>query len=892
MPESARSLWKLIVACEVLSRDAARRLVEEYGEAGLRLDAAATDVAQRLISDGHVSRYHVEHLLRGQRRRFRYGAYLVWEPITSGRFTGLYRARRDDDATCYLMYRGEKADAEADGLDDQRTRWRKLATDGSAAGLYPIVDEIVVAERVIVVLSENSGQTLSEAVAAGSLEGSDAVGRAGLEIATALSRLEQAGIAYGVLGEDNVWCDDEGQDGGSGLRLLGPPLVQLAESTSDDARHEAWQHDAHALADWLRRGFGGGQHRAVLRRVVAGLRGTDGEEPLRSADEVVAALTAFGDDASTERDTAEASDAFPAIHVGDTSMSARVKTRGRVGAAPARRGKTARRDDVTDATDGTIGGRSRPAAWPMAAAAASTLLAVVVVGWWLLRMLSPWTLVAGNDSRTSVREQSEASADQAGDNRAGATAGNSAADDRVARRDQLWRSPTEGEPMDLAYLPVGVQAIVAVRGAELASSAEGGRIIETLGPWARSVADDVIGRCGAALSDIEQLVVAFRDAGGTQPEMIVVVRLVEPRDQSDWLSEWQSAGEGEISGQRVYVRDELCLWFPVGDSESTSRRVAVIAGAGTLGEIVESGSAVESHSRQLAALVTQSDADRAITILSTPSFLQSGGRDLFSDEAETLRELIDLWFRDEAAAFLVSFDTDEQFFSEIRVYPASGVMPDTLARRLQAELSASPGQLRDYVERLELSDYGRRIVMRLPRMVEAWTEFVRFGIEDRQVVFRSYLPAAAAHNLALGGQIVLQEQPGEAIEVVVNTDTTGIAERLDRVMSLTVPRESLHATLGMLGDELGVEVEIIGGDLEAVGITRNQSISLDARELTGKAILATILRSADSEGRLVYVVHEADEDESAGDGKIVIATRAAAERRGDVIAGPSDSEIE
>jgi hypothetical protein len=449
-------------------------------------------------------------------------------------------------------------------------------------------------------------------------------------------------------------------------------------------------------------------------------------------------------------------------------------------------------------------------------------------------------------------------------------------------------------------LPPGVQAIVAVRAAELWRSPQGERIVATLGPWAQALVDDVARRCSVPLAQVEQLVIGFRDAGSTQPEMIVVVRLAEPRKLDDWLAAWQYTAESTIGDQAVYARDELRLWLPEEVGDGAASHVAVIAEGNTLKEIIDAEGAAPVAPRRLTALVAQSDSDRQITILGMPSFLRSGARDLLDGEAAGVRGLVDLWLRDDVAAYLLSFDTDENFFSEIRVYPASGVQPDELARRLQTQLSDSPGELRDYVERLDLGDYGRRLVMRLPRMVEAWTEFLRYGIEDRQVVFRSYLPAAAAHNLAMGGQIILLEKPSRSAEAVATVQTISVDERLDRTMSLVVPRESLHASLGMLADELGVTIDIVGGDLEDEGITRNQSISVDVREGSGRAILETILRSADSDGRLVYVVHEADvyeadgQDGASGDrrAEIVVTTRAAAASRGDTIAGPAVGEIE
>ena len=46
----------------------------------------------------------------------------------------------------------------------------------------------------------------------------------------------------------------------------------------------------------------------------------------------------------------------------------------------------------------------------------------------------------------------------------------------------LWASPTDGPPLELAYLPPGVEIILAVRPAELLAHPEGKKVLAALGP--------------------------------------------------------------------------------------------------------------------------------------------------------------------------------------------------------------------------------------------------------------------------------------------------------------------------------------------------------------------------------------------------------------------------
>jgi hypothetical protein len=82
----------------------------------------------------------------------------------------------------------------------------------------------------------------------------------------------------------------------------------------------------------------------------------------------------------------------------------------------------------------------------------------------------------------------------------------------------------------------------------------------------------------------------------------------------------------------------------------------------------------------------------------------------------------------------------------------------------------------------------------------------------------------------------------------------------------------------MISDEIGIPMEILGGDLQLEGITKNQSFGLDERDKSADAVLRTILAKSDSAGRLVYVIRKRDGVES-----IEITTKAAAAKRGDTL---------
>ena len=112
-------------------------------------------------------------------------------------------------------------------------------------------------------------------------------------------------------------------------------------------------------------------------------------------------------------------------------------------------------------------------------------------------------------------------------------------------------------------------------------------------------------------------------------------------------------------------------------------------------------------------------------------------------------------------------------------------------------------------------------------------------------------------------------------------------ERLQRNTSLSFPRDTLEAALEQLSRDIGVDIVIAGADLQAEGITKNQSFGIDLSNRPAEEILVEILRlanpdksatgPADTRQKLVYVV-------AVEPGKaehIVITTRAQAVSRGD-----------
>ncbi|MFM8434208.1 MAG: hypothetical protein ACKOBP_02535, partial [Planctomycetia bacterium] len=201
----------------------------------------------------------------------------------------------------------------------------------------------------------------------------------------------------------------------------------------------------------------------------------------------------------------------------------------------------------------------------------------------------------------------------------------------------------------------------------------------------------------------------------------------------------------------------------------------------------------------------------------------------------------------------------------------------------------------EYCNALDPHPYGRKLVMRLPRMLGVLAANVRSGVEGKGVVVNCHLPRHAGHNLALAGELAVEQTPGAGAAAVAEAPAPtrqSAMERLAKRISLTFARDTLEKSIQMLSEEIGMPIEILGRDLELEGITKNQSFGLDEQDQPAEAILGTILARSNPDGKLVYVVRRRDGAES-----IEITTRAAAAKRGDDLpamfaTGPEAAEKE
>ena len=474
----------------------------------------------------------------------------------------------------------------------------------------------------------------------------------------------------------------------------------------------------------------------------------------------------------------------------------------------------------------------------------------------------------------------------------------------VESPDLPWASPTTGGPPSLAYLPPGSQLVLLARLAAIEADDEGRLFFNSLGPAAGSARASLVKLCGGDEAAIE-LVQAGWQAGGLD-EVVGGFAVwfsaghAAPADEAARTEAWGATTTEMIEGETVYQTPTLSLWVPTAEAG----RVLVIAPrimlatmaaeanstatesliAGIIREtkpLAEDDSAVLKAAlpRDLETLVGMLDADRHITLFGSPHYLLTTGRSVMAGPLAKLAEPIDGLFGEGLQAAALSLHFGAECYVELDAVATLDVPAKTLAPEIGGRVEGLADSVEAYCAALNPDPYGRMLVLRLPGMLRVLAAQVRSGAEGKGVVLNAYLPQHAAHNIALAAELALAQTPGATIAASGASSAAepqGALGKLGKTMTLTFAKDNLERSIQMVSDETGVPMEILGGDLQLEGITKNQSFALDEKDKTADEILRVILAKSNPEGKLVYIVKEKDGEEC-----VFITTRAAVAKRGD-----------
>jgi hypothetical protein len=453
----------------------------------------------------------------------------------------------------------------------------------------------------------------------------------------------------------------------------------------------------------------------------------------------------------------------------------------------------------------------------------------------------------------------------------------------------IWQSPTAGEPLSLSWLPPGVQVVLALRPAELTQQPEWEKLADkrTLGTLAVWLTDDLPKATGQAPDQLESVLVGLLDGSPGPPKVALVARASEEFSLDDLQAGWGEPKPEEIEGQVIHVQSGRAFYIPPSGAD----KLLVIAPATELRDMLKTGGESPPLRREVEILAESSDDQRHLTLLAAPNFPLTDGKALFVDEGvkllEPLRDFLEMQDTDGkmemTKATLFSCHLGDSLFLELRMYDNFGRPAQSAAREIEHRVAALPKQVSGYVRDLQLSTYSKPILWDFKDQLDLLHKYTRLGVEGKQIVLRAYLPLRAAHNLALAAHLALLEVPGSGAPAAVASTPGGakpltVAERLKKKTTLSFPRNTLEQSMKLLGDDIGVEIIILGNDLREEGITKNQSFGLDEKDQPADEILRKIMKLANPDGKLVYTIKA---KEGGGEDVLYITTRAAVKKRAD-----------
>jgi hypothetical protein len=374
-----------------------------------------------------------------------------------------------------------------------------------------------------------------------------------------------------------------------------------------------------------------------------------------------------------------------------------------------------------------------------------------------------------------------------------------------------------------------------------------------------------------------------------------VVKTKEAFTSEQLLTKWGNPAATKEGTQTYYAGPAWAYYIP---SSKEDERTFAMGEARDMKDVATAAGGSPPVFREITRLLRTTDDRRHFTLLFYPQFLfNDDGEPLFAGERAKVRRPLGWLLGDHLQGASVSAHFAEEFYFEMRMLASLDKEPLQLAQDVRDRLDAIPGGLEDYFVTLNPPPYWKKLAFRYPAMVRELHNHMRMGVENDQAIVNSVLPAAAAHNLLLGGELLIATAPGQAASVAAAPASAGpktIAEALQLKTSYSFDNQSLEFAMRDLADDVKSNlkgapfefaIKIIGGDLEKEAITRNQSVrDFKQENQTVADILTALVRKAnpvttvkdpaETDQKLVWVI--APDPDNPAKQAVLITTRTAA----------------
>lgn len=502
----------------------------------------------------------------------------------------------------------------------------------------------------------------------------------------------------------------------------------------------------------------------------------------------------------------------------------------------------------------------------------------------------------------------------------------------------LWETPTNGPPIQFSYLPSSPKLLFVFRLAELAGNPEGQRLIQSLGPDFQEHLTFFRNQSGLDLENIEELVVSLHTNDEFEYEPYFIVRTIQPISTDRMIQNWNRPALRKLENQQeVYESQDGSTAYYILDvgtnagqppsneskpdsnqpttatdttnpdatisAEATNQEITRFAfGNQQLVEQVALSAGANILSGSLRKMADWTDRERHVNILFLRNALfNDEGQKMMGKKLRTLNRELGITIPDEVRGGLLSLHVDSGNYFELMLDKNIDLKATDLRDQLVGEFRSRRDMLTNFVASIPSSPYWDRVRIRYGGMLADFYQNLRWNVEHGEVVANCWLPPMAAHNLIASSELVLTFSSGtsDSDAPVVKSGPKTLEELLAIKRNLNIPNPpDLNVLMSdlktMIEDDLGkmpfaFNIRLLGSDLEAKGITKNQRPSeLVLNQQSLSEILTHIMTTAnpdkditgpsDPNCELIWVI--AEDPQSAGEKAILITTRTAAAEKG------------
>ncbi|MDA7980132.1 MAG: protein kinase [Pirellulales bacterium] len=916
MQQSVLQFWQLVAQSGLLNKPDCNAQAVAFADAHEgREPESPAELTEFLIERQAITPYHAKVLSAGAAGPFDYGDYRVMDRVTEGPLEGLFRAIHQPSG-----HRVGLRFLPADASNEEVTRARKLKdfhVEIRSPYLSACYDLIELDQMRFIVVQDLAGKSLASMIK----KSKPTIGQACRlvrELAEAVLPLHERGCVHGHVSAKNVLIDKYHT-----AKLLSYPFCDIPAGPIEG--RVSLLEDTHALGRLLLTLIDGGsgssreelsdrlqaiisdnsQTPPNVAQCVSQMLGLEGKQ-LERAGEVVGALAPFADESRPPKPSGtkplfEAALRGEPIQRAKDSVTTNTTSFG-VNGTPAvglsvQRQKTPApvmpKISVASQNDSPIvrGRRSSGKGRLIAAGVVFGFITVAVLGIWATGAFDEPTNnnQASNQPETPLAKASPPEGDGADDSDDGSPLAENVEQNVAFTGDDFWVSPTSGDELPFHYLPVGAQAYLAWRPAEWMAHPHGGKVLSTV-PQIAHAAEALLQRhAGLPAEKIESIIISFLPGETASfPRTAAVIRTVSPINEEQLRQGFPDLDSAQLDGADVYFSGDMGIYLPDDDDH-----LLVSAPLLPLGKLNETESLLQLAlandrepalmNREFTLLRRASDDERMLTVIFDPNFPFTAFKAMWSGAAEEFSQPFRQFFSTEIRACALSAHfTDEDLFLEWRAVGIAEMTALALANSMQARVSEFPNRWEQAMAQLNLSDYSRRILYRLPRMLDALSEQTEAASYRDHATLRCYLPSVAADNLVFAMQLAMIETSatGPIIPIASGNQPKIYANVSDllsqKKISLEIAQDTLEETINKFAMAAGVTVKIDGNALRLEGIAKNKTLATKEEDKSAGAVLRAILNTAD--GRLVYLIKEEEEKEI-----ILVTTKAAAEERGETI---------